>query len=240
MRKALLVLVLLVAMTGFATAADLGGFHSSPTDRMVGYLGLIGESQSIAIKDAGAETSFVTGQTGIAVGSLQVLGDGGEGMFNFFAQESFSYMFGGTYTIDKTPVVIEDCAGYFAGLLVGASTNLPTFVDGLEIMVGAGYHMDFGYLMMLTNPEIQSAMLIDMSLLGLGLSVAADWALMGDLGLSLVIDWTLDLWGFSLPIGGAVATAEGELVSYPSMNFGVAVGVSIPNELAAEFDSSSY
>jgi hypothetical protein len=82
-------------------------------------------------------------------------------------------------------------------------------------------------------------MLIDMSLLGLGLSVAADWALLGDLGLSLVIDWTLDLYGFSLPIGGAIATADGQLVSYPSMNFGFAFGVSIPNELFEELNSAS-
>ena len=239
MKKALVVLLLLVSVTGFVAAADLGGFHSTPTDRMIGYLGLIGEGQSISLHDGAVETKFETGQTGVAVGSLQVLGDGGEGLLNFFAQESFSYMFGASYKVNGTAQEIVDCAGYFVGLMAGVSTNIPTFVDGLEIMVGAGYHMDCGYMLIEGTTLDNSAVIIDMSLVGVGLSAAVDWALMGDLGLSLVLDWTVDLWGLTLPLGGALASADGQLSNNPSMNFGVSVGVSIPNEIFEEIDSAS-
>ena len=221
--------MLIVAVTG-TVAADIAGFHSTPTDRMVGYIGLMGEGQSISFGTGSTKSVVNMSEMGVSLGSLQVLGDGGAGLLNFFAQESFGYMFGGSLSKDNVAVTVDDAAGYFAGILLGASTNLPTFVENLEIMVGLGYHMDCGYLALLAVPQSQSALLIDASLVGVGLSLAVDYTI-GEIGFTLVSDLTCDLWGFSLPIGGIIESVDGQYSNNPSFNFGVALGVSIPNDV---------
>ncbi|MBI9106618.1 MAG: hypothetical protein JEZ04_07705 [Spirochaetales bacterium] len=240
MRKTLLILALLIAVTGFASAADLTGFHSSPTDRAIGSLAITGAGQGVTLtySDSTVDAKIALGETSISLSSIQIFGDAGEGFLNFYTQETVSYAFGGSYSVNGVSEVITDAAGYFFSATMGVSTNLPTFVEGLEIMAGLGYHLDCGYAAMTYGTNGLTG-LFDLSLAGLGLNLVADYALLGDFGLSLSIDWSVDFYSLTIPLSGFSTTVD-DIIATPGMNFGIAVGISIPMALADEFAVETY
>ncbi len=234
MKKTLIVLVLLISIAGFA-AADTTGFHSMPVDRLSGAMGFVSEGQSFSMtyNDGTADSVLSFGETGLTFQSIQVLGDHEGGLLNFYAKEQFAYMFGGSVNNGGVVQTVTAAEGYFGTATFGISTNLPTFVQDLEIMVGAGYHMDAGYALMLWNNGNDGNAILDLSLLGVGFNVLADWMLLGEIGITLGVDVSVDLWGLTIPLTALASNVE-TLNPAVGVNFDIAVGVSIPNDLAEE------
>lgn len=228
MKKTLLVLVLLISIAGFATA---DGFHSMPQDRITAAAGFLSEGQSATLGIGTTDYALAFGEGGLTLQSMQVIACGD--LLNFYGKEQFMYALGGSYSVDGTAAAIDEVAGYFGALTAGVSTNLPTFVENLEIMVGLGYHFDCGYAAMIYDNRSDLTALLDLSLIGFAFNTLVDWKLAGDLGVSLGFEVSVDVWGLTFPL--EIAAAD-EFDIGPGVNFDIAVGVSIPNDLWEELE----
>jgi len=229
MNKKILLMVSIIAVAVVSIQAQ--GLYKADGKIITGQIGFLSQGQrnTYTYNDGTADGIKRSRQGAIAVSSMQILPFAGNLPLNFYLSESFTYLFGGSETMNGVDTGMQNASGLGVSAIFGVSTYLPQFVDNLHIMIGAGYHMDFSYLVWDYGQYYQGylieSIMMDMSLAGLAINILGEYDLSENFAINLGIETSFDFYGLSLGLSDFASNID-SINSGFGFNFSIMTGVS--------------